>query len=49
MSPKVIVRVWWCDGRVTDTVVRGRKYIDDVIGGNAHPWTRYEVLPVGVV
>jgi hypothetical protein len=42
----LIMRVTWADGRITETICRDYGDAYDVIGGNAHPYTRWEILGV---
>jgi hypothetical protein len=39
----VTIRVSWSDGRTTEHVCRALTYAYDVIGGEAHPFERWEM------
>ncbi len=38
-----VVKVWWADGRVTESVCPSWGRCWEVVGGNAHPWNRWEI------
>lgn len=40
---QLIMKVWWADGRVTQTVCANYGQAYDIIGGNAHPYEKWEI------
>lgn len=40
----LVMCVWWSDGRYTETACRSLSAAYDVIGGEAHPFERYDIV-----
>lgn len=48
MATQWTIKVWWCDGRVTEHTADSRAKALDVVSGDCHPFERYE-LAGGIV